>query len=157
MKRGFTLASATEAYPLRGGQRRHLLPAPGAFGQGRLRRGGRERPRGGVGGRPPRALRLDTWIGEESGIDLCGTLRAAHPDTPVVFYSAAAFDSDREAALRAGACAYVTKPGTDELAEAVRCALGASRRSLYHSVRALQICQTERPACGAMDYRVMHY
>lgn len=63
---------------------------------------------------------LDTRFGEESGLDLCRALRAAHPETPVVFYSAAVFDSDREAALRAGARAYVTKPGTDELVEAVR-------------------------------------
>ena len=60
-----------------------------------------------------------------SGLDLCRTLREAHPNAPVVFYSAAAFDSDREAALRAGACAYVTKPGIEELVEAVRRALAA--------------------------------
>ena len=66
---------------------------------------------------------LDVWFGEGSGIDLCRALREAHPDKPVVFYSAAAFDSDREAALRAGACAYVTKPGTEELVEVVRRAL----------------------------------
>lgn len=63
---------------------------------------------------------LDTSLESGSGLDLCRRLREAHPDTPVVFYSAAAFDSDREAALRAGACAYVTKPGTEELVEAVR-------------------------------------
>ena len=68
---------------------------------------------------------LDTMLGEGSGLDLCRALRASHPDTPVVFYSAAAFDSDREAALSAGACAYVTKPGTEELVEAVRRALAA--------------------------------
>jgi CheY-like chemotaxis protein len=62
---------------------------------------------------------LDTLFAEGNGLDLCRALRASHPDTPVVFYSAAAFDSDREAALRAGACAYVVKPGTEELMEAV--------------------------------------
>jgi DNA-binding response OmpR family regulator len=68
---------------------------------------------------------LDARFGDGSGLDLCRALREAHPDTPVVFYSAAAFDSDREAALRAGACAYVTKPGIEELVEAVRRALDA--------------------------------
>ena len=68
---------------------------------------------------------LDTWLGEKDGVELCRELRAACPDTPVVFYSAAAFDADRQAALRAGACAYVTKPGTDDLLETVRRALGA--------------------------------
>ena len=68
---------------------------------------------------------LDLWFSEGSGLDLCRELRAAHPETPVVFYSGAAFDSDREEALRAGADAYVTKPGTDELVEVVRRLLGA--------------------------------
>ena len=68
---------------------------------------------------------LDATLESGSGLDLCRTLREAHPDTPVIFYSAAAFDSDREAALRAGACAYVTKPGTDELVAAVRSSLDA--------------------------------
>jgi DNA-binding response OmpR family regulator len=68
---------------------------------------------------------LDTRVGGKSGFDLCRELRAARPDTPVVFYSADAFDSDREAGLRAGACAYVAKPGADELVEAVRRVLEA--------------------------------
>ena len=68
---------------------------------------------------------LDATFESGSGLDLCRALRAAHPETPVVFYSAAAFDADREAALRAGASAYVTKPGTDELVRAVCRALDA--------------------------------
>jgi two-component system OmpR family response regulator len=72
---------------------------------------------------------LDTRLGEESGVELCRGLRAARPDTPVVFYSAAAFDSDREAALRAGACAYVTKPGMEGLVGEVRKALGPAAAS----------------------------
>jgi two-component system, OmpR family, response regulator RegX3 len=67
---------------------------------------------------------VDTWLGEVSGVDLCRELRTALPGTPVVFYSAAAFEADQEAALRAGAHAYVTKPGTEELLEAVGRALG---------------------------------
>lgn len=68
---------------------------------------------------------LDAVFDEGNGLDLCRALRAAHPDTPVIFYSAAAFDSDREAALRAGACAYVTKPDTAELVEVVNRVLNA--------------------------------
>lgn len=62
---------------------------------------------------------LDVTLENGSGLELCRTLRESHPDTPVVFYSAAAYDSDREAALRAGACAYVTKPGTTELLKVI--------------------------------------
>lgn len=71
---------------------------------------------------------LDTWLAGKSGVELCRELRSAHPDTPVVFYSAAAFDADREAALRAGACAYVTKPGVEELMVEVTKVLGPGKR-----------------------------
>lgn len=67
---------------------------------------------------------LDTRLGGQSGVELCRELRDVRPDTPVIFYSAEAYDSDREAALKAGACAYVTKPGTEELVEAVRRVVG---------------------------------
>jgi DNA-binding response OmpR family regulator len=67
---------------------------------------------------------LDTWLGESSGVDLCRAVRAIRPEALVLFYSAAIFDSDREAALEAGACEYVAKPGTEGLVEAVRRALG---------------------------------
>lgn len=67
---------------------------------------------------------LDLRFEGEGGLDLCRALREVHPETSVIFYSAAAFDADREAALRAGAHAYVTKPGTDELMKAVHSALG---------------------------------
>ena len=70
---------------------------------------------------------LDTKLGGRSGIELCRELRATSPATPVVFYSAAAYETDREEAMRAGACAYVAKPGTGELLEAVRVALGDGR------------------------------
>lgn len=68
---------------------------------------------------------LDVTLESGSGLDLCPTLREERPDVPVIFYSAAAYDPDREAAFRAGACAYVTKPGTQELVEEVRRALDA--------------------------------
>jgi len=68
---------------------------------------------------------LDVMFAEGSGLDLCRALRETRPATPVVFYSAAAFDVDREAALRAGACAYVTKPGIEELVATVRRLLDA--------------------------------
>ncbi len=63
---------------------------------------------------------LDTTLKDGSGLDLCRALREAHPGAPVVFYSAAAYGRDREAALLTGACAYVTKPGTEELVEVAR-------------------------------------
>ena len=57
---------------------------------------------------------LATELPDGSGLDLCKEIRASDPDTPIVFYSAAAFESDHEKALKHGAHAYLTKP-TDSL------------------------------------------
>lgn len=67
---------------------------------------------------------LDTKLAGESGIALCRTLREMRPAAPVIFYSGAVSDSDREEGLSAGACAYVAKPGVEGLVEAVRHVLG---------------------------------
>lgn len=53
---------------------------------------------------------LDNWLPGGSGIGLCRRIREFDPHTPILFYSAAAYDRDIEAALRAGAQAYFVKP-----------------------------------------------
>lgn len=70
---------------------------------------------------------LDNKFGAESGIELCQTIRVICPDTPVIFYSGAAYESDRQEALGAGARAYITKPGIEELVVAVRRILEAEK------------------------------
>jgi len=53
---------------------------------------------------------LDYHYRDGSGVDLCRRLRQIRPLTPVIFYSGAAYESDREQALGAGAEAYIVKP-----------------------------------------------
>jgi two-component system, OmpR family, response regulator len=63
---------------------------------------------------------MDNWIPGGSGIDLCKKLRALDSSTPILFYSGAAFESDKQEAFAAGAQEYLTKPvDNDELVEAV--------------------------------------
>jgi CheY-like chemotaxis protein len=54
---------------------------------------------------------LDNWLPGGSGAELCRRIRESDPHTPVVFYSGASLDSEREEALAAGAQAYLVKPG----------------------------------------------
>lgn len=65
---------------------------------------------------------LDNWMPGLSGPELTQKLRQFDTETPILFYSAAAFESDKEAARLAGAQGYVVKPApADELiAEVVR-------------------------------------
>ncbi len=46
-----------------------------------------------------------------SGVELCRRIRQFDPFTPILFYSAAAYESDRQSGISAGAQAYVSKPG----------------------------------------------
>jgi DNA-binding response OmpR family regulator len=63
---------------------------------------------------------LDNLLSGGSGVELCRLIRAFDPHTPILFYSACADASDKQAAYSAGAQAYLTKPvGFDELKMAV--------------------------------------
>jgi CheY-like chemotaxis protein len=62
---------------------------------------------------------LDSWLLKGSGTDLCQKIREFDLETPIIFYSAAAYESDRREALEAGANAFVAKPHIDELLQAV--------------------------------------
>ena len=53
---------------------------------------------------------LDSWLPDGSGLDLCKQIREFDKATPIVFYSAAAYEIDRDQAMRSGAQAYLVKP-----------------------------------------------
>lgn len=57
---------------------------------------------------------IDSWLPDGWGVDLCKKIREFDSHTPIVFYTAAAFEGDRDVALKAGAQAYLIKP-TDSL------------------------------------------
>jgi DNA-binding response OmpR family regulator len=53
---------------------------------------------------------LDNWLPDGTGVELCKQIREVDPNTPILFYSAAAYDSDRDEAFKAGALGYLIKP-----------------------------------------------
>ena len=53
---------------------------------------------------------LDSWLPDGSGLELCRKIREFDKATPIVFYSAAAYEIDRDRALQCGAQAYLVKP-----------------------------------------------
>jgi len=59
---------------------------------------------------------IDNWMSGDSGIDLCKKLREFDTWTPILFYSGAAFERDKQMAFAAGAQGHLVKPaGPDEL------------------------------------------
>ena len=62
---------------------------------------------------------LDEWFPRDAGLGLCRKIREFDPNTPIIFYSGAAFDSDKDEALYAGAQAFVAKPHVEKLIKTV--------------------------------------
>jgi DNA-binding response OmpR family regulator len=62
---------------------------------------------------------LDNWFKVGGGIELCRQIREFDADTPILFYSAAAFDPDIHEGLCAGADAYIVKPYFREFQQVV--------------------------------------
>jgi DNA-binding response OmpR family regulator len=53
---------------------------------------------------------LDSRFSDGTGVNLCRQIRAFDPDTPIIFYSSAAYESDIKEGMAAGAQYYLTKP-----------------------------------------------
>ena len=63
---------------------------------------------------------VDSWMPGVSGDELTRRIREFDSDTPILFYSGAAQESDKESARASGAQGYLVKPaGMDELVEEV--------------------------------------
>ena len=58
---------------------------------------------------------LGTSLPDLSGFELCRQMRASSPQTPILFYSGAAYESDKQRGIEAGANCYVAKPDVDGL------------------------------------------
>jgi DNA-binding response OmpR family regulator len=62
---------------------------------------------------------LDSWLPGIDGFELCRQIRAVDQHTPILFYSAAAYDADKLKGIAAGANAYLTKPEVDVLLQTI--------------------------------------
>ncbi len=58
---------------------------------------------------------LDAWLPDLDGFELCRRMRELDPHTPILFFSGAAYDTDKKKGIEAGANAYVVKPDLDGL------------------------------------------
>src|SRR5215207_1302153 len=72
---------------------------------------------------------LDSWLPDGSGLELCKKIREFDKATPILFYSAAAYEIDRDQAIKSGAQAYLIKPSQpSELCNLVTSLIDSHRR-----------------------------
>ena len=62
---------------------------------------------------------LDAWLPDLDGFELCRRLRRLLPHTPILFFSGAAYETDKQRAIEAGANTYVIKPDLSGLLKSV--------------------------------------
>jgi DNA-binding response OmpR family regulator len=63
-----------------------------------------------AGSEPFDLFLLDSRLPDGSGVDLCREIHELYPETPVVFFSGVAFESERRRGVQAGASEYLIKP-----------------------------------------------
>lgn len=69
---------------------------------------------------------IDNRYPDGTGVELCRRLRETRPGTGIIFYSGAAYGSDQQEGLDAGADAYVVKPAIDELLKTIKDMIAAA-------------------------------
>ena len=82
---------------------------------------------------------LDLWLPDGIGLELARAIRKADNETPIVFFSAAAYETDRFDAMQVGAQAYLTKP----IKPAELCRVISSLIELHevmHTTQHLPVC-----------------
>ena len=77
---------------------------------------------------------LDSWYSDGTGIELCKRIRGFDQVSPIIFFSAWPLDSAREEAIRAGASAYLLKPGLEDVLLFIGILLG-DRNSVSRNAR----------------------
>ena len=85
---------------------------------------------------------LDSWLPDGTGIDFCQRLRQFDTGTPVMFLSAAAYDTDIQAAMENGAQRYLVKPADLQvLSDEVSALISSTNK--YDPVGELTCCDSK--------------
>jgi DNA-binding response OmpR family regulator len=63
---------------------------------------------------------LDAWLPGIDGFELCRRMRALDPHIPIIFFSGAAHETDKQKGIEAGADDYVSKPDIFQLMSSVK-------------------------------------
>jgi DNA-binding response OmpR family regulator len=63
---------------------------------------------------------LDGWLPDIDGFELCRRMRAFDPHIPILFFSGAAYEADKQKGIDAGANDYVIKPNISELVRSIK-------------------------------------
>ena len=99
-----------------------------------------------------RAVNYDLYmiackLSDGTGVELCEKLREFDPQTPILFWSARVYESDRQRALEAGANFFLSKPCEYDAIPTIVCQLinESQQLRLISSSRNAASCESDRP------------
>lgn len=103
---------------------------------------------------------LDSWLPDGSGVELCKQIREFDRRTPIMFISAAAYETDKQAAMDSGAQRYLVKPADIQvLSNEVNALIGFTHKpnhvtGIARSPSALRAGTSDRAATlGVVDLK----
>ena len=79
---------------------------------------------------------LDCWLPHLDGFEFCRQIRESDAKTPILFYSGAAYEADRQKGMAAGANAYITKPDVEGLIATISNLIAKARSPVSTSWKA---------------------
>ncbi len=82
---------------------------------------------------------LDAWLPDMNGFELCRRLRLLDPFKPILFFSGAASEADKQKGIEAGATGYVVKPNIGGLLESITHFLLPERTKLVNNTFAYSL------------------
>ena len=95
---------------------------------------------------------LDARLPDVDGFDLCRQMRNSDPHTPILFFSGAAYETDKVRGIEAGANAYVIKPDIAGLVGTVTHYVSASVNNVAPEIRpfytAASTAASKQPSCA---------
>ena len=97
---------------------------------------------------------LDAWLPQVDGFELCRQIREFDSNTPILFYSGAAYEADKQNGIAAGANAYVTKPDVDAL---VKTMLELIAKGKAVDVAARWVVNQRRPAERSLSAQFLSF
>ena len=87
---------------------------------------------------------LDARLPDIDGFELCRRMRLLDPHTPILFFSGAAYETDKKRGIEAGANAYVVKPDIAGLVGSVKQLIAGTAPSWSGEVHPLAWRDIER-------------
>jgi DNA-binding response OmpR family regulator len=103
---------------------------------------------------------LDSWLPDGSGIELCKRLREFDHETPIMFLTAAVFETDKQTAMDSGAQRYLIKPADIQVlsSEVDALMLAFANKQVqpvgFMRTRSLEHVSADEPAMGTSAHGI---